>query len=277
MWWNVTAFRPTYPDLVDSLFTSSDAPPPAIVVLVDAFTAYGGSQFLNSPGTGRYLDYLCDDVVGYVDTTSAPERSRLPAAWPVNPVAAYGAMVVPMLRPDVFGALASHAGDALFELCYLPEFPVVVRALRDDYDGSYEAFWADFRSRVAWTPTERRAARQHLLHGRLLLRRAGWIGDAAVRPADRDVCATTCGLAGSRSIPSGWRTIARRRCDRCAASTSTRVARTSTSWTWSAGLRCRTGHGRLCRTSSTSSTPGTGAIEWRYPLALRYLAECLAT
>ena len=28
----------------------------------------------------------------------------------------YGAMVLPMLRPDVFGALASHAGDALFEV-----------------------------------------------------------------------------------------------------------------------------------------------------------------
>ena len=36
-------------------------------------------------------------------------------------------MVVPMLRPDVFGALASHAGDALFECCYLPEFPLVAR------------------------------------------------------------------------------------------------------------------------------------------------------
>ena len=26
----------------------------------------------------------------------------------------YGAMVISMLRPEVFGALASHAGDALF-------------------------------------------------------------------------------------------------------------------------------------------------------------------
>ena len=34
----------------------------------------------------------------------------------------YGALVTPMLRPDVFSALASHAGDALFEACYLPEF-----------------------------------------------------------------------------------------------------------------------------------------------------------
>jgi S-formylglutathione hydrolase FrmB len=50
----------------------------------------------------------------------------------------YGAMVVSMLRPDVFGALASHAGDALFEYCYLPEFPAIARRLRDDFGGSYD-------------------------------------------------------------------------------------------------------------------------------------------
>ena len=54
-------------------------------------------------------------------------------------------MVTPMLRPDVFGGLATHAGDALFEVCYLPEFRDDARALRDDYDGSYDAFWEDFR------------------------------------------------------------------------------------------------------------------------------------
>ena len=40
---------------------------PAIVVLVDAWTSLGGSQYLNSPGTGRYLDYLAEDVVSAVD------------------------------------------------------------------------------------------------------------------------------------------------------------------------------------------------------------------
>jgi S-formylglutathione hydrolase FrmB len=61
----------------------------------------------------------------------------------------YGAMVAPMLRPDTFGALASHAGDALFEHCYLPDMAKTTRALRDHYDGSYERFFADFRSRPA--------------------------------------------------------------------------------------------------------------------------------
>jgi hypothetical protein len=58
-------------------------------------------------------------------------------------------MVNPMLRPDVFGGLATHAGDALFETCYLPDFRRSVRVLRDDYGGSFDRFWDDFRSRPA--------------------------------------------------------------------------------------------------------------------------------
>src|SRR5690349_6322827 len=50
-------------------------------------------------------------------------------------------MVVPQVRPDVFSALASHAGDALFVACYLPDFTRAARALRDRFDGAYEVFF----------------------------------------------------------------------------------------------------------------------------------------
>jgi S-formylglutathione hydrolase FrmB len=116
--------------------------PDAIVVFVDAWTSYGGSQFLNSTGTGRYLDYLCDEVVPFVDERYPTAAGRDHRALAGKSSGGYGAMVVPMLRPDVFGALASHAGDALFEACYVPEFPDVARRLRDDYDGSWETFFA---------------------------------------------------------------------------------------------------------------------------------------
>jgi hypothetical protein len=59
--------------------------------------------------------------------------------------------VTPMLRPDLFGALATHAGDALFEVCYQPNFRDIARILRDEYDGSYDAFHADRRSRLHGT------------------------------------------------------------------------------------------------------------------------------
>jgi S-formylglutathione hydrolase FrmB len=150
MWWNRSALRPNVPELVDELFAGG-AVPPAVVVLVDCWTSVGGSQFLNSPGTGRYLDYLCDEVVAFVDERYPTLASRDHRGITGKSSGGYGAMVVPMLRPDVFGALASHAGDALFEHCYLSEFAKAARTLRDHYGGSYERFFADFRSRPAFS------------------------------------------------------------------------------------------------------------------------------
>jgi S-formylglutathione hydrolase FrmB len=149
-WWNRPAMRPTTPERIDRLFASGGAPP-AIVVLVDCWTSLGGSQFLNSPATGRYLDYLCDEVVAFVDRRYPTIAAREHRGITGKSSGGYGAMVAPMLRPDVFGALASHAGDALFELCYLPDVARATRALRDHYGGSYDRFFADFRSRPAFS------------------------------------------------------------------------------------------------------------------------------
>ena len=59
-------------------------------------------------------------------------------------------MITPMLRPDLFGALATHAGDTLYEQSYLRDFGPAARLLRA-YDGDIWRWWDDFRSRVAFT------------------------------------------------------------------------------------------------------------------------------
>ena len=146
MWRNRSAFRPNVPELVDRLFAEEGCPP-AYVVFVDAWTSYGGSQFIDSAGVGSYHTYLCDEVVPFVDERY-PTSAR---AITGKSSGGYGAMVTPMLRPDLFSGLATHAGDALFELCYLPDFRDAVRALRDTYHGSFEEFWTDFRSRPAFS------------------------------------------------------------------------------------------------------------------------------
>src|SRR3984893_4473009 len=66
MWANHEAYRQPFPESADAWFASGQAPP-CIVVWVDAWTAYGGSQFVDSPGTGRYPTHLCEAVVGFVD------------------------------------------------------------------------------------------------------------------------------------------------------------------------------------------------------------------
>ena len=147
MWRDRRAFRANVPELVDALFARPDAPPPAIVVFVDCWTSVGGSQFLDSPGTGRYHTYLCEEVVPWVDATYRTLAEAGGRGIAGKSSGGYGAMVTPMLRPGLFGALATHAGDALFEVCYQGEFAECARALRDRYEGSFERFWADFRSR----------------------------------------------------------------------------------------------------------------------------------
>ena len=146
MWLNRSAFEPNMVERVDALF-SGEGNPPAVVVFVDAWTTYGGSQFINSIATGPYMDYLCDEVVPFIDERYAtyPDPDRRGICGKSS--GGYGAMVVPMLRPDVFRALATHAGDALFECCYAREFPDTVRALRDHFDGSYDVFWEKWKDK----------------------------------------------------------------------------------------------------------------------------------
>ena len=129
---------------LDALFASGECPD-AIIVFVDAWTSYGGSQFLNSTGTGRYMDYLCDEVPAFIDERYPTLADRDHRGLTGKSSGGYGAMVVPMLRPDVFGALASHAGDALFEACYLPEFPKSARLLREEFDGDWDAYFERVR------------------------------------------------------------------------------------------------------------------------------------
>jgi S-formylglutathione hydrolase FrmB len=149
MWHNRSPFRQPFTETADQVFAAGAAPP-ALVVYVDAWTSYGGSQYVDSAGTGRYHSYLCDEVVPWVDasyrTLAAPEHRAISG----KSSGGFGAMITPMLRPDVFGALATHAGDSLYELCYIPEFGDCVRALRD-YDGDIARWWNEFRSRTAFT------------------------------------------------------------------------------------------------------------------------------
>jgi hypothetical protein len=148
-WRNRSPYRQPFPETADAVFAREEAPP-AIVVYVDAWTAYGGSQFVDSPGTGRYHSYLCDEVVPWVDaryrTHAEPGRRAIMG----KSSGGFGAMITPMLRPDLFGALATHAGDSLYELSYGSGFGKAVRLLRE-YDGDIWHWWADFKSRTSFT------------------------------------------------------------------------------------------------------------------------------
>ncbi len=171
MWRNRTPFRQPFVETADQVFATGGAPP-VIVVYVDAWTKYGGSQYVDSTGTGKYHSYLCDEVVPWVDASYRTMADREHRAVSGKSSGGFGAMITPMLRPDLFGALATHAGDALYELCYITEFGDCVRALRD-YRGDIWRWWDDFTSRTPFT----KKADETLL---------GMLGVAACFSADAD-------------------------------------------------------------------------------------------
>ena len=150
MWRNRSAFRPNVLELVDALF-ADDGCPPALVVFVDAWTSYGGSQFLDSPGVGNYHTYLCDEVVA-VRRRELPHASRRRASR-------HRRQVERRLRRDGDADAAARPlrrardarGRRALRALLSPDVRDAVRALRDAYDGSFDAFWKDFRSRPAFT------------------------------------------------------------------------------------------------------------------------------
>jgi S-formylglutathione hydrolase FrmB len=147
-WLARSAFEPTVVERLDAMFAGEQPPvSDAVIVFVDAWTSLGGSQFVNSSAIGDYSDYICDEVVPFIDSTyptaAAPQRRGVAG----KSSGGYGAMVLAMRRPDIFGALVSHAGDALFEACYLADIHQAARVLRDQFDGSLETFWQHFAAR----------------------------------------------------------------------------------------------------------------------------------
>ncbi len=124
---------------------------PAIVVMPDCKTAYGGSQYINSGCNGRYADHLIKELVPAVDRsfrTLAEGRHR---AVMGKSSGGYGAIVHGMWHPDVFGAVACHSGDMGFEYCYQPAFPETVIEL--EKAGSGRAWLRKFHSAQKKSPS----------------------------------------------------------------------------------------------------------------------------
>lgn len=147
---------------------ATGACPPVIVAAPDCFTRVGGNQYINSAGTGRYEDYLVDEIVPFVDEHY---RTLPRGRWGVfgKSSGGYGSIVLGMHRPDVFCAIADHSGDASFELCYLRDFGVALDAYREAGGPAawLDRFWADpNRHRAAFDkPLEMLAMATHYSPG----------------------------------------------------------------------------------------------------------------
>lgn len=90
---------------------------PCLIVAPDCDTVVGGSQYINSAGTGRYQDYILQEVVPFVQ-----QKYNLPQdqKWGVFGLSSggYGAFMMAMMHPETFSVVGNHSGDGLFDMCF---------------------------------------------------------------------------------------------------------------------------------------------------------------
>lgn len=124
---NWKAFGENLPERLDRLI-GSRAMQPCVVVFPDCFTKLGGNQYINSAAMGLWADFLTREVVPFVEERFACGGAGRRGLFGKSS-GGYGSIAHAMLYPDVWSAAACHSGDMGFELCYLPEFPRLLRKL----------------------------------------------------------------------------------------------------------------------------------------------------
>ncbi|MGA7923468.1 MAG: alpha/beta hydrolase-fold protein [Thermoplasmata archaeon] len=99
----------------------------AVLIAPDCATLLGGSQYVNSSATGRYEDYVMDEVLPWAKET----LHTGPTGILGQSSGGFGALHLAMNHPDQFQAVGSSAGDMAFDLCFLLEIPRAVRRIRE--------------------------------------------------------------------------------------------------------------------------------------------------
>jgi len=97
-----------------------------IVVMPDASTRYGGSQYVNSSATGQYEDHILE-LVKFIDKKYSTEANAEHRAVAGHSSGGFAAMRFGMLHPELFGLVADHSGDKYFEMTYKADFPQLLR------------------------------------------------------------------------------------------------------------------------------------------------------
>jgi len=125
---NDNPWSPSLDERMDALIASGC--PETILVMPDCFTRFGGSQYVDSTATGRYETHLVRELVPWVDARYRTLGAREHRGIAGKSSGGFGAMRLGMRHPDVFGALACHSGDMLFEYCYQVDFPKACSVLQ---------------------------------------------------------------------------------------------------------------------------------------------------
>ncbi len=119
--------------------------PPAILVLPDCFTRFGGSQYLDSTATGSYATHLAEELIPWADARFRTLGGAAHRGVAGRSSGGFGALRLAMDRPGLFAAVACHSGDLYFDYCYRGDVPGFCSRVQQA--GGIEAWLRGFEER----------------------------------------------------------------------------------------------------------------------------------
>jgi enterochelin esterase-like enzyme len=110
----------------------------AVVIFPDCFTKLYGNQYLNSPGSGRYADYICEEIVPFVEERFNCGGAGRRAVFGKSS-GGYGAAWHGLHRADFWTAISINSGDMGFDALFIPTLYGDLELLRK-HDYSIEKY-----------------------------------------------------------------------------------------------------------------------------------------
>ena len=110
-------WAPPLEDVLDPVFRRMGVPP-MIVVIPDGWSRWGCGQWVDSPVTGNFEQYVLQDVVPYVDgayRTLPSARSRGAFGFSSG---GFGSWNLVSRNPDVFGAMGVLSADSWLDMTH---------------------------------------------------------------------------------------------------------------------------------------------------------------
>lgn len=132
------SFGETVPHRIERLIAQGDMGP-AVVAFPDCFTSLGGNQYVDSDSIGHWASYLTTDMIGHLESRFRVRKGREHRGVFGKSSGGYGALFHGMRHADTWGAIASHSGDAGFDIIFRRDFPLAIGGLAR-HDGSIERF-----------------------------------------------------------------------------------------------------------------------------------------
>ena len=120
--------------VVDQLAASM----PVRIAVVDGRSRYGGSQFLNSTATGRYADYISEEILPALMARYTSPSSGTSPIIAGHSSGGYGALLLAIRQHEKFNGVVALSPDSNFDVTHRPivDQPAVKAVTRADLDAA---------------------------------------------------------------------------------------------------------------------------------------------